>query len=322
MSTHSVMTGAEIRTGLRDWGEQDFIPRLDAWTRAIRSDWGLTIQARASLDGMADLYARNRLKLEALIATHPEIEAIELPAPIVITGLPRSGTTALATLIASHPGLRSLTYAEVLDPFGEPVKRIRRADAESDAAEKLMPGLRRFHDTRAHAHADDHWLMAMAFSGLALDDWAAVLPNWRAVYLAEDQTPVYRYLKRALQAMTYLRGPNRWVIKSPGHVEQLPALKAVFPDALLVVTIRDREAVDYSMRRVTDFIAGHMRKTSAPIGYWRERFDAMAECYARDRDLFPERIELQLADWRLDPEGTARRIWSPAGLVGAELQAA
>ena len=53
-------------------------------------------------------------------------------------------------------------------------------------------------------------------------EWLCRPPRWRDHYLALDQRPHYAYMKRVLQALTWLRGPNRWVLKSPQHLEQLP----------------------------------------------------------------------------------------------------
>ena len=42
-----------------------------------------------------------------------------------------------------------------------------------------------------------------------------------------------------LQALQWLRGPERWVLKSPQHLEQQAALIEIFPDATFVQTHRD-----------------------------------------------------------------------------------
>ena len=66
-------------------------------------------------------------------------------------------------------------------------------------------------------------------------------------YLARDQRPSYAYLKKILQALQWLRGGTRWVLKSPQHLEQFPALLDIFPDATFVVTHRDPVSVTASM---------------------------------------------------------------------------
>ena len=75
----------------------------------------------------------------------------------------------------------------------------------------------------------------------------APMPSWRDRYLATDQTPHYEYLRTVLQVLTFLRGGDRWVLKSPQHLEQFRALMTVFPDATVVVTHRDPVAVTASM---------------------------------------------------------------------------
>ena len=70
---------------------------------------------------------------------------------------------------------------------------------------------------------------------------------WRDHYRAHDQTPHYRYLRTVLQVLTWLRGGDRWVLKSPQHCEQIPALLEVFPDATFVTTHRDPVPVTASM---------------------------------------------------------------------------
>ena len=55
------------------------------------------------------------------------------------------------------------------------------------------------------------------------------MPEWRDYYLAHDQTPHYRYLKTVLQALQFLRGGRRWVLKSPQHLEQFGPLADGLP---------------------------------------------------------------------------------------------
>ena len=57
-----------------------------------------------------------RLRLQDTWNRHPEIDEIKIEKPIVILGLPRSGTTHLLNLIAADKRLRSLPYWESLDP--------------------------------------------------------------------------------------------------------------------------------------------------------------------------------------------------------------
>ena len=96
-----------------------------------------------------------------------------------------------------------------------------------------------------HVHEENE-LMAPDFSNYNLE-WVARAPGWRDHYLAHDQTPHYEFLGRCLKALQWLRGPQRWVLKSPQHLEQLAPLMNAFPDARVVVTHRDPVSVMASM---------------------------------------------------------------------------
>lgn len=311
----AVMRSAQRRTGLSNWGDTEFLPRMEAWLTAADADRHLTEIGARNIESFALRYAINRLKLETLMADHPEIEDVEVLAPIVVTGLPRSGTTALATLIADSPRLRYLPAWEAIDPFtDEPVAlRRQRAWRLRDDSMAFMPALQKMHDCRPDDFTDDQELQGLAFGSYMLE-WQGHMPLWRDYYLAEDQEPVYRYLRRAMQALTFLRGPGRWVVKCPQHMEQLPALSAAFPNAVLVVTIRDRDAADRSMQRMIEYIGEHTRTRPVPRLYWRDRFDRMEAAYAATASLFPRRMELLLKEWPRAQRGTQAAVWTIAGL--------
>jgi len=307
MSAAYILGRAELRTGLSNWGDPDFLPRLRLFMACIRSDTGLTDAGRENLEATALRFAEGRLRLEELLRRNPEISEVALPRPIVVTGLPRSGTTALVTLLAEHPALQSLRYRDIAEPFAQSrLSGMRQADA----IEQALPELHRLHDMSPDAKADDTELQGLAFAGYGLE-WLCQAPKWRDYYLAEDQVPAYRYLRLAMQALAFLRGDRRrWIIKNPQHMEQLPALKAAFPDALLVVSRRDPAPRLRSMGRVMDALVPCLRSRPIPMGYWQARFEAMQTSYDRHCGLFPDRIEL--SDWAAAPSQAA--IWEGANL--------
>ena len=65
-------------------------------------------------------------------------------------------------------------------------------------------------------------------------------------------------MKNVLRTLTaWLRGPERWVLKCPQHLEQLPVLQQVFPDATVVITHRDPVAVIQSAVTMLAYGAAH-----------------------------------------------------------------
>ena len=127
-----------------------------------------------------------------------------------------------------------------------------------------MPEFKRMHEmTVDHVH-EEIQLLAIDFSSM-LFETIAPMPSWRDDYLARDQRPSYAYLKKILQALQWLRGGTRWVLKSPQHLEQFPALRDTFPDATFVVTHRDPVSVTASMLTMLAYSLrlGHDRGRSA-----------------------------------------------------------
>ncbi len=133
-----------------------------------------------------------------------------------------------------------------------------------------------------HTH-EEIQLLAIDFSSMLLET-TAPMPTWRDAYRARDQRPSYAYLRRILQVLQWLRGGTRWVLKSPQHLEQFPALVDTFPDATFVVTHRDPVAVTTSMVTMLAYSArltrGHVDVPG--IGrYWADRLELMLRSCAR-----------------------------------------
>ena len=181
-----------------------------------------------------------------------------------------------------------------------------------------MPLFVRMHEmTPDHAH-EEIQLLAIDMSSMLFETMAP-MPSWRDHYLARDQTPSYRYLRTVLQALTFLRGGDRWVLKSPQHLEQIPALLSVFPDATFVVTHRDPVAVTgsvltmlgYSARMTTDH--PDPRRDRPRTGR-RGSSSCWAACL-RDHELLPpERtVHVRLPELVADDLAVVRRIYAAAG---------
>jgi hypothetical protein len=271
--------------------------------------------------GLVSQLIANRLRLTDLLRRHPEIHDLPVEAPIVILGLPRTGTTHLHNVLAADPALRSLPYWEALAPVpaGDPDERVALTAVALDVVNASMPLFVRMHEmTPEHAH-EEIQLLAIDMSSM-LFETTACMPRWRDHFLARDQTPTYRYLRTVLQALLFLRPdqPSRWVLKTPQHQEQIPALLEVFPDATFVLTHRDPAEVTLS---VCTMLAYSARMTTAHpdpatvAAYWIPRCEQMLEAGRRDHDLLPpdRTVDVRLPDLVADDMHEVERIYAAAG---------
>jgi hypothetical protein len=321
----TVLAAASEKVGLDDFGPDDFRERLRIWLQSAEEDRDLGPIGRLSFYNDCVRYAANRLRFEDLLRRHPEIEAVEIERPIIIAGLPRSGTTHLLNLIAADERLRSLPYWESVEPIPDPAEapgaqgvdpRLVRCRAAHEIQSQMMPLMKNMHDMAPEHVHEEIEVQALDFSSY-VPEWIATVPRWRDYYLAHDQTPHYGYMKRVLQALQWLRGPERWVLKSPQHLEQLVPLQAVFPDATVVMTHRDPVSVIASaitMLCYGDRLRRRRVDPPAVATYWVDRIEVLLRRCVRDRDLIPaERsLDLPFHDFMADDVGAVERIYELA----------
>lgn len=312
LDVEAMLAEAIAQAGVDDMVDTDgFGDRLATHLAAIEADAGLTQLARMTLRQRVVRLLRNRLSLTDLIQRYPEIESIPIEAPVVVVGMPRSGTTHLVNLIAADPRRRALPYWESQDPiparghgpdsFGvDP--RYARAKAEHAALMASTPVVAAMHDRFPEAIEEEVELLDLDLASYVLE-WHARVPAWRDYYLGLDQTRHYAYLKKVLQALTFLRGPRTWVLKSPQHCEQLGALMATFPDATVAFTHRDPVAVIQSAITMMAY-SDRLRRTSIDPGwlldYWSDRVHRLLSACVRDRELVPAERSIDIGFHQLN----------------------
>jgi hypothetical protein len=323
LDADSLMAQARDRARCDDFGDPGFRPRLDAMLAAVESDTGLGPIGRLAVQQRTLRLLTARLLVEDLVRRRPEILTIELPAPIIVIGLPRSGTTHLVNLIAADTRLRSLPYWESLEPCPLPGDgpdrdgidpRITRCRRDHEAEMQMVPLLRAMHERSPTAIEEEIELQDLDFSSYTLE-WYARVPAWRDYYLTLDQRAHYAYTKKVLQVLTWFRGPNRWVLKSPQHLEQIPALVATFPDATFAITHRDPVSVLQSAITMLAYGDRMRRDAIEPetlAVYWLDRVDRLLRACVRDRDALPaERtIDVLFHEFMADDVGMVERIYA------------
>jgi hypothetical protein len=327
MSEQAVLDAARVRTGLDDFGPEDFRERLRVWLASFEEDKGLGPLGRATMFGEAVRYAVSRLRVEDLIRRHPEILEVTIDRPIVIAGLPRSGTTHLVNILAADPRLRSMQLWETMEPIpaageharpGAPDPRFVRTREMWGAFEAVLPLMPAMHEMAPdHVHEDIE-LQGIDFSSY-LPEWQSRPYRWRDYYYAHDQRPHYAYGRKVLQALTWLKGPNRWVMKSPPHMENLPALAATYPDATVIVTHRDPVAVIQSaitMLAYGDRIRRRTIDLAELATYWIERIERLLRACVRDREVIPVEgsIDVRFHEYMADQKTVIRRVYAMAEL--------
>ena len=321
-----LLAAARRRTGLSDFGDPAFREPLRVLFAALEREAALTPVGRFVARSLVLQLLVTRLRSEALLREHPEILDQEVRAPIVILGLPRTGTTHLHNLMSQDPELRSLPYWEALEPIPnapdprrppQPDPRVRRCAQGLSLVHWAMPLFPLMHEMEPAARHEEIQLLATAFSTM-LFEASYWVPSYRDWYRATDQTPAYRYLRRMLQVLQWLRGPRRWLLKSPQHLEQLGPLLRVFPDARIVQTHRDPVRVTASMCTMAAY---GLRMSRARIDlkrtgrYWADRIENMLRASVEGRPLIPasQVSDVLFHEFMADDLATVERLYGCFG---------
>lgn len=324
---------AIAETGLDDFGPDGWQPGLEVALKGLREDHPLSPTGKLASHGGCLAFLKNRLQLEALIRREPAILEVELLPPVVIAGLPRSGTTHLHNLLGAAPVFRSLPWWEALVPVlpeaeqpapGEPDPRLAQAAEGLAQRDAVLPHFNAMHEmTVDHTHEEIH-LLGLDFGTMFFENMGiGALPTYRDYYLQEDQTPHYRYLRRVLQVLTWLRGGERWVLKSPQHLEQFRPLMRVFPDATVAVTHRDPVSTVASFSTMITYSSRTSAVKPDPVymgRYWADRIETMLRFTTEQRDELPaeQSIDVLFHEYMGAELDTVESIYRLAGVDWGE----
>ena len=325
-TVEGILAQARAATALDDFGPEDFLERLGLLVDEWGSDDGLTGIGQLTVWNKLTQFARSRLLIRDYEKRHPEVEEIEIVRPIVVVGLPRSGTTHLLNLLAADSRRHSLPLWESYEPLPMPGEKVSgdetdpryiRCAEQWEAMQQATPLLAAMHPMNPDHIHEELELMGPDYASYNFE-WLAMAPRWRDHYYAHDQRPHYEYMKKVLKILQSQRGPGRWVLKCPQHLEQLDALQGIFPDATFAITHRDPVSVIQSAITMLGYAQRTGRKkveSRALLAYWSDRVEHLLRACVRDRDRLPpdRTIDVLFHEFMADDMGMVEKIYAVAG---------
>jgi hypothetical protein len=250
---------AKGQTGFDDFGNPPFREGLEVlletYDRNVRDPDG-----RKRCRDRVVMQLATRLKCENAFKTIPEIAEQEIKAPIFVTGLPRSGTSALLNLLVAAPDNRGLLQWEVQFPDPWPDSKPGQEDPRYPYLVKALEETRnsefaKIHYIDADTPEECVLLHAYAFGGVQLG-FEIMLEPYRSWLLQQDLEPLYAYQKRQMQTLNWRNPGNQWMLKAPAHMWGIDAILKVFPDARFIWCHRDPVAVTPSINSMNKVVMG------------------------------------------------------------------
>ena len=238
----ALIAEARKQTGLQDFGTPDVVEPLRILVDSFNRE------ARLSPAGVAGQQMNlmrlliNRLRIQAYVNQHPEIRKEEIRGPIVIVGLPRSGTTKLQRMMAADPAFQKLPFWRMLSPLpladetpGDPSPRIAIAEAATKYTKENFPEFHAAHPMGATEPEEEDFLMEHSFATSVTYSTHRV-PTYQDWALKTDPKPYYDQLKLFLQMFQWEEhaAGKMWLVKATCHLHRLRWLFEVFPNTVLV----------------------------------------------------------------------------------------
>ncbi len=327
LDADSLMEQARARTGLSDFGDEDFLEPLHVLTRSLVEEAELNFVGRLIARDEILSSLAGRLAIFDAVGRHPEILEQEIREPVFIAGAGRTGTTLLQELLARDEGHRTPLGWEVREPAPPadeaPSAREARIDRADDAIsiwQRVTPEIEAMHAMGGRLAAECGVIFNHAFASPYFP-FSYNVPSYSRWLGSADKAPVYRYHRKFLQVLQWLEPGRRWILKLANHIGDIEALLAVYPDARMINTHRDPLKVLASLAgfygtmvwmrsdRLPD-VHGVMQATSAGLAALLERtLERRREGILRDEILF----EMRYTDLLADPIGTLGRIYDHFG---------
>ncbi|WP_439031697.1 sulfotransferase family protein [Gordonia terrae] len=318
---HSSATRA---TGLDDFGDSDYLEPLGILLESYRSEAGLTELGSKMFRYFLKGALVARLLSEASWKANPGFADVEVTRPIFVTGLPRTGTTALHRLLAADPAHQGVEMW--LAEFPQP-RPPRDTWSDNPVYRQIQSGFEQHHVENPEfmglhymdaGEVEECWqLLRQSVMSISYESLAHV-PTYSQWLSTRDWTPAYLRHRRNLQLIGLNDPGKRWVLKNPSHLFALDALMAAYPDALVIQTHRPPTTLIASMCSLAEHATSGYSTTFTGPQIGQDQLElwsrGLREFSAARKRYDPSQfLDIDFTDLRSDPMGTVERVYAALG---------
>lgn len=326
-SYEDIVAAAVRTTGMDDFGDGVHEEGLRVLTEDLSSP-------EAGLTPRGNYFQRSEVKsalvgvllTQAQFAAHPEHRDVPIERPIFVTGLPRTGTTALHRLLHADPMAQGLEMWLTQYPQPRPPRETWESDPVFAAMQQGFaahhvenPDFMGIHYMDATT-VEECWRLLRQTGKSNSYEALANVPRYTSWLQEQDWTDAYARHKQNLQLVGLGDPEKRWVLKNPSHMTALDALMTVYPDALIVYTHRDPVvciasscslSAETTVGHSTTYVGRTIGETQLDL--WSRAYHAFHDARPRyDQSQF---VDVAFSDLRADPLGVARGVYETFGLA-------
>ncbi|MEE2677368.1 MAG: sulfotransferase [Myxococcota bacterium] len=315
--------------GLEDFGDGEYREGLRALLESLDRDAALNPVGHLTLRGSIVEALVGRLLSEDGWARHPECTAAPVEQPLVILGLPRTGTSALQQLLAQDPALQGLEYWLSITPKARPPRNTWAEDPEFRSCDERLrllyeqsPGMKAIHFMQAGA-VDECWrLLSQSFAHSSWHAWANVA-HYEHWWSRHDMRPAYQRHRKNLQLIGHREPEKRWLLKDSTHLFDLDAFLSVYPDARVIQTHRDPVRAIASVCSLCWAARQPLNENPDPAAFGRATLDlweraVLGAVAARTKHDPAQFFDLPFGAFQSDPLAAIEAIYAHFGIAYSE----
>ena len=324
-SADDLEDGARAATGLDDFGSPYYREGLDRTVAALNTEAELNDLGRVMQHATISNALIQRLKIVETYKQHPEIADEVVDGPVVVLGLPRTGTTALSQLVSADPQFRSLRTWESQAPTPPPEAATQHSDPRiAQCAEgiamisQMFPDFQAMVSSEPEAATECQDLMGMSFRTFHFDGVVHV-PSYVEWMLHSDMRETYAFHRDVLKLLQWHCKPNLWHLRTPVHMFALDAFAAAYPNAKFLWSHRDPAKVLGSVCSLIAYVRSWSSDRREPEELGAEQLAWWAEGMRRAMDFRSEFgddrfVDVSFAALQTDPIETIADSYEKLGL--------
>ena len=200
---------------------------------------------------------KEKLRARAQLLDFVNSNNLEEPSsPIIISGLPRSGTTYLFDIMYCSEIFRGPLTWELFEMMPVARSQYQRAYKQLKTELRLalfralVPRLMNIHHMKSNLPEECQLITALDFKSISFA-YSARVPNYKHFIGHCDYSSAFMWHKRFLQAMETTIKPSYWLLKDPCHIQHIEEILNTYPNAKFVFIHRSPIEVIGSISSLT-----------------------------------------------------------------------
>jgi hypothetical protein len=246
LEPEELIATARRATGFDDFGDDRWREPFHVLVKALNEEAALNFFGRLMARNDVLNWLKALLGVQAAFDQWPEIADEKIDRPLIIAALPRSGSSILFELLSLDPDLGSPLQWEMMFPYPPPEAATFGTDFRIEQCQHLVtqwsrvvPSFATIHQMDARLPNECIYSQAISFTSEYFPSQFQVPSYMEWLATRADWEYSYSFHKRVLQVLQFRNPRKRWLLKAPSHMNYLPTIFKVFPDARVLFTHRD-----------------------------------------------------------------------------------